>query len=77
MKFPHLIWALGNFGPRYKFAASIGYSETWLSRRLAGRLDFSAEERDRLAAVLGYPASWLFEEPTPPTQRKEPSPIEV
>jgi len=70
MQFPNLEWALAGFGPRYKFAASIGKSESWLSRRLIGRLDFSREDRLRIATALGYPANWLFHEATPPARAR-------
>lgn len=68
MKFPNLLWAISQFGNRYKFAAVIGHSESWLSRRLVGRVEFSPEERQTLAQTLGYPAEWLFQEPQPPAR---------
>ena len=66
MKFPNLVWALAEFGPRYRFAASIGKSESWLSRRLIGRIPFSPEDRLRVAAALNFEAEWLFTQPPPP-----------
>jgi DNA-binding transcriptional regulator YdaS (Cro superfamily) len=66
LKFPNLLWAISQVGNRYKFAAVIGHSESWLSRRLVGRVQFSPEERQTLAHALGYPAEWLFQEPQPP-----------
>jgi hypothetical protein len=78
MKYPNLIWALSQFGPRYRFAALIGESESWLSRRVIGRIPFSTADRERMAAVLGYPAAWLFAEPAPPCQdEKEAAQVEA
>jgi hypothetical protein len=66
MDFPNLVWALAQFGPRYKFAASIGENESWLSRRLVGRIPFSPSDRERIASALSYPEEWLFAKPAPP-----------
>jgi transcriptional regulator with XRE-family HTH domain len=71
LRFPNLIWAIAQQGPRYQFAAALGKSESWLSRRLAGRFDFSDEERQRLAHELGYPVEWLFQNLVPPTAEAE------
>lgn len=68
MKYPQLLWAISQFGDRYKFAAMIQRSESWLSRRLKGRVQFSADERETIAQTLGYPADWLFQEPQPPAR---------
>jgi transcriptional regulator with XRE-family HTH domain len=70
MKFPNLLWAIAQVGRRYKFAARMGVSEAWLSRRLSGLAAFCAEDRQRAAAILGYPVEWLFAKPAPPTQRE-------
>jgi transcriptional regulator with XRE-family HTH domain len=67
LRFPNLIWAIAQQGPRYQFAATLGESESWLSRRLAGRFQFSDEERQQIAHELGYPAEWLFQVLVPPT----------
>ena len=66
MKFPNLIWAIAELGPQYRFAASLGESESWVSRRLSGRVAFLPEERERVAKALGYPSEWLFQAPSPP-----------
>lgn len=67
MRFPHLAWAVADRGlPQYKFAAMIGSSEARLSRCLAGRGEFTADERVRISRALGFPESWLFEEVAPP-----------
>lgn len=66
LKFPNLNWAVAQWGPRYRLAAALGESESWLSRRLAGRFEFSDEERQRIAQTLSYPAEWLFQTPNPP-----------
>ena len=68
MNFPNLLWAISQFGNRYKLAATMGCSESWLSRRLVGRVSFSSKEREVLAKTLGYPAEWLFQEPQPPAR---------
>jgi hypothetical protein len=72
MKFPNLIWAVAERGPHYRFAAALGESESWLSRRLSGRVDFRLEERQTIAQALGYPAEWLFQEPQPPAHVNAP-----
>jgi DNA-binding transcriptional regulator YdaS (Cro superfamily) len=65
LKYPNVLWAISQIGNRYKFAAMIGHSESWLSRRLLGRVPFSPEEQQTIAQALGYPAEWLFQEPQP------------
>jgi transcriptional regulator with XRE-family HTH domain len=74
MKFPNLIWAVTQRGPHYRFAAALGESESWLSRRLSGRVAFSLEERQTIAQALGYPTEWLFQEPQPPAHVIAPRP---
>lgn len=66
MKYPNVLWAISQTGNRYKFAAMIGHSESWLSRRLLGRVPFAPEEQQIIATALGYPADWLFQELQPP-----------
>jgi hypothetical protein len=68
LKYPTLLWAISQFGDRYKFAGMIGRSESWLSRRLVGRVPFSTTEQETIAQSLGYPAEWLFQEPQPPAR---------
>lgn len=67
MKFPNLAWAIRERGSQFEFAAQIGESESWVSRRLTGRVEFTAEERARVARILGFPAHWLFQAPEPPS----------
>jgi hypothetical protein len=67
MRYLNLIWAISQWGPRYKFAATLGESESWLSRRLSGRIKFCESDRKRIASTLGYPTEWLFHSPTPPS----------
>jgi hypothetical protein len=69
MKFANLAWAgsherLAN----YELARIAEMSESRFSRCLAGRLEFSADERARLAAHFGYPESWLFQQVHPPAR---------
>jgi hypothetical protein len=73
LNFPNLLWAVSQFGNRYKLAAAMGCSESWLSRRLVGRTPFSSEEREVIAKTLGYPAKWLFQEPQPPAREFAPA----
>jgi hypothetical protein len=68
LKYPNVLWAISQFGNRYKFAAMIGHSESWLSRRLLGRVQFTPDERQIVGQALGYPVEWLFQEPRPPTR---------
>jgi hypothetical protein len=68
MQYPNLLWAVSQRGPQYKLAAVIGESESWLSRRLTGRVAFTSVERNRIALTLGYPADWLFQAPEPPAR---------
>lgn len=79
MHYPHLLWAIRQNGPQFQLAAALVESESWLSRRLTGRVDFTPEDRARVARALGYPVTWLFQIPTPPS-RETPTqlePIEV
>jgi hypothetical protein len=69
MKFPHLLWAITNWGPHYRLAQAIGRSEARLSRCLSGRTNFTQEERSALSRVLRYSESWLFEEVEPPARK--------
>lgn len=66
MRFPNLVWAISQWGKRYEFAAALGESEAWLSRRLSGRVEFSEADRRRISGALGYRQAWLFREPRPP-----------
>jgi transcriptional regulator with XRE-family HTH domain len=69
MRFLNLAWAIRQRGSQFRFAAALGESESWLSRRLNGRAEFSTEDRGRIAQALGYPAEWLFRIPEPPTRK--------
>jgi hypothetical protein len=67
MKFPHLVWAIGQKRcAHYGAAAAAGASESRFSRCLVGRAEFSSVEQQKLAAFFGYPAEWLFQEVNPP-----------
>ena len=72
MNYPNLLWAVSQFGSRYKLAAAIQCSESWLSRRLLGRVPFRSEEQQTVARALGYPVEWLFQEPQPPARAAAP-----
>jgi hypothetical protein len=69
VRFPHLLWAIENWGPHYRLAQAIGRSEARLSRCLSGRANFSSEERFAIASILGFPQEWLFEEAMPPDKK--------
>ena len=66
MNFPHLLWAITNWGPHYKLARAVGCSESCLSRCLYGRSTFTDEERASIAGALGQSEQWLFEQVEPP-----------
>jgi transcriptional regulator with XRE-family HTH domain len=67
MRFPHVTWAAAERGIRqYRLASMIGLSEARLSRCLAGRSAFAADERAAISRIFGLPESWLFEEISPP-----------
>jgi transcriptional regulator with XRE-family HTH domain len=67
LRFPNLEWAISQQGSQFRFAARLGESESWLSRRLNGRGEFNAEDQQHIAGLLGYPAEWLFQILVPPT----------
>jgi hypothetical protein len=72
MKFPNLCWALSEKGlAHWRFAVKIPMEPSTFSRRLNGRGDFTATERERLANLLGYPAEWLLQILVPPTTEAE------
>lgn len=67
MRFPYLWFALAEKNiPRYAVAAAIERSESRVSRGLRGIIEFSEKEKQKIAALVGFPASWLFSEVVPP-----------
>ena len=67
MQFPHLVWAIAQRRQRnYELASAIGVSESKFSRAMRGLLDFSPEQRQRIATILDLPENWLFQKPRPP-----------
>src|SRR5580704_8323210 len=67
VKYPNIAYAADIRGlAQYQLASSAGMSETRLSRCVNGRTEFSPEERNRVAQVLGFDEPWLFERPKPP-----------
>ncbi len=68
MRFPNLIWAARKNGSQFQLAASLGESESWLSRRVNGHIEFTEEDRERIAKALNYPVDWLFATPNPPAR---------
>jgi hypothetical protein len=77
LNFPNLLWAVSKFGAQYQLAAAMGCSESWLSRRLVGRVAFHEIEREVLARTLGYSTDWLFQEPNPPARGSGESPSQT
>jgi transcriptional regulator with XRE-family HTH domain len=77
MRFPNLLWAIRQTGSQFRLAAMLGESESWLSRRLTGRVDFTPEDCGRVSNALGYPADWLFQKPAPPVSTKNAESIEA
>jgi transcriptional regulator with XRE-family HTH domain len=66
MKFPNLLWAIREKRiAQFELAATVGISESKLSRAINGRVVLSAEEQSRIGDVLGYPIPWLFRAMTP------------
>jgi transcriptional regulator with XRE-family HTH domain len=76
LNFPNLAWAIRERGSQYELAAQLGESESWVSRRLTGRVKFSDKERQRIARELGYPVEWLFQIVVPPTVESDCPPLE-
>jgi len=70
--FPNLLWAVRQNGSQFRLAAQLDKNESWLSRRLTGRVEFTPEDRHRVAIALGFPESWLFQTPTPPQREQSP-----
>jgi hypothetical protein len=69
MRFPHIGWAAEQRRLRhYKLAAIVGCSESRFSRCLAGRIEFTPEERAAVSKVLAFPEDWLFAGLSPPLE---------
>jgi plasmid maintenance system antidote protein VapI len=74
MKFPNLVWAASTKRvAHYQLAAAAEVSESRFSRCLGGRAKFTPAQRVRIAAILGYPAFWLFREARPPIRSRQPN----
>ncbi|MDL5158519.1 TetR family transcriptional regulator C-terminal domain-containing protein [Actinomycetospora termitidis] len=59
--------AIDAAGSRRRVAAAVGLDETKLSKSLAGRRRFTADELDRIAAATGTELAWLLHaDGTPP-----------
>jgi hypothetical protein len=71
MYYPNLLWALGYLRiPQYRLADFLAMSESCLSRRLAGRADFTPGEKQRIAEHLGFRPAWLFSQEGPPASAR-------
>ncbi len=67
MKFPNLAWAIAHRRfAQYEVGDAIGKRESAFSRAVNGRVEFTPQERAKIADFLGYPVEWLFEEVSPP-----------
>ena len=72
MKYPNLLWALADSRtPNYQAAHELDTSESRFSRAMRGLTEFTTKERQRLAELLDYPESWLFQEAQPPTRQED------
>ena len=69
--YPNLIWALA-FGriPQWRIGSAMGLSEGSFSRRITGRCDFSASEKETASKFLGYREEWLFAAEAPPASAR-------
>lgn len=72
MRFLNLFWAISDVGrSHYQVASAAGLSESRFSRGLHGRLQFTKEEQQRIAAAVGgYSVEWLFSEVDPPERKQ-------
>ncbi len=67
MKFPNLAWAIAHRRfAQYEVGDAIGKRESAFSRAVNGRVEFTSEERAKIAVLLGFPETWLFQEIVPP-----------
>jgi hypothetical protein len=67
MKYPNLIWAIGQRRyAHYEVARAAAMTESRFSRCLSGRFEFSGEEQREISALLDYSRDWLFAKITPP-----------
>jgi hypothetical protein len=60
MRFPNLVLAIAHHSLQYRFGAVLLENQSWLSRRLNGRVEFSFEERRRVTDISGSPVDGLF-----------------
>ena len=68
--FPNLISLLVSRGIlQYVLARDAKITETRFSRCMRGRLQFTQQERERIARKLDVDAAWLFQEVEPPAAR--------
>ena len=76
MKFPNIHWALSERRiAQFQLADAIGWGESKFSRALSGRVEFTPEERMKIAEVLGFPEPWIFQEVVPPRLDGEAQPL--
>lgn len=67
MKFPNLAWAIAHRRfAQYEVGDAIGKRESAFSRAVNGRVEFTSQERAKIAGLLGFPEAWLFQEIVPP-----------
>lgn len=67
MKFPNLAWAIAHRRfAQYEVGDAIGKRESAFSRAVNGRVEFTSQERAKIALLLGFPEPWLFQQIVPP-----------
>ena len=78
MKFPNLAWAIAHQRlAQYEVGDAIGKRESAFSRAVNGRVEFTSQERARIAELLGFPEPWLLQEIVPPPVECEGKRLEV
>jgi hypothetical protein len=66
LKYPNVRYAIFIRGlTQHQLASTVEMSESRLSRCGRGILQFTPEERARIARSLGFDEKWLFERPKP------------
>ena len=67
MKFPNLAWAMRQRRlAGYEVGQVVGKRASAFSRAGNGLVEFTSEERAKIAVLLGFPEPWLFQEIVPP-----------
>ena len=76
MRFPNLVWAIAHKRlAHYQAAVAVGMGESKFSRAINGRVEFTSQERAKIAELLGFSEAWLFQEIMPPPVDGEAQPL--